>query len=278
MGLVMQRQWVAILLIVWLGISCERAPQLAERGICAHRGSNDSHPENTIAAFKEAILLGAHMIEFDVQLSKDNELIIMHDDTVDRTTDDSGAVSDYTLAELKKLDAGSWKHPDYASERIPTLSETLEIMPLNTWLNIHLKGGPELGRLVGRTIVDANRMHQSIIACKPDVAEVVHRVDPRIKICNMDRLDNSKQYIDKTIALSAEFIQLKQRSDSSLVDLIGQLDQHGIRINYSGTNSPEKLEYLLREGIDFPLVDSVSAMISVANKIGIKPLVPIYGD
>ena len=78
---------------------------MPSRGICAHRGASDTHPENTLAAFREAIQLGAHMIEFDVALSKDGQLVLMHDTTVDRTTDGDGPVSELTLAELKKLDA-----------------------------------------------------------------------------------------------------------------------------------------------------------------------------
>jgi glycerophosphoryl diester phosphodiesterase len=78
---------------------------MPSRGICAHRGASDTHPENTLAAFREAIRLGVHMIEFDVALSKDGQLVLMHDTTVDRTTDGDGPVSELTLAELKKLDA-----------------------------------------------------------------------------------------------------------------------------------------------------------------------------
>ena len=83
---------------------------LPQRGICAHRGANNTHPENTIAAFKEAIRLGVHMIEFDVQMSKDGELVVIHDKSVDRTTNGQGKVSDLSLIELKHLDAGSWKN------------------------------------------------------------------------------------------------------------------------------------------------------------------------
>jgi glycerophosphoryl diester phosphodiesterase len=83
--------------------------QMPTRGICAHRGVSDSHPENTIAAFREAIRLGTQMIELDVALSSDGKLVLMHDYTVDRTTDGSGRVEELMLADLKQLDAGSWK-------------------------------------------------------------------------------------------------------------------------------------------------------------------------
>ncbi|GAL80027.1 glycerophosphoryl diester phosphodiesterase [Algibacter lectus] len=116
---------------------------LPSQGVCAHRGAKATHPENTISAFEEAIRLGAQMIEFDVQLTKDNILVIMHDDTVDRTTNGHGLVSKLTFEEIRKLDAGSWKSAKYVGEKIPTLHDVLQIMPNNIWLNIHLKGGKE---------------------------------------------------------------------------------------------------------------------------------------
>ena len=77
--------------------------EMPSRGICAHRGASDTHPENTLAAFREAIRLGAHMIEFDVALTKDDQLVLMHDSTLDRTTNGKGPVSGFTLNELKTV-------------------------------------------------------------------------------------------------------------------------------------------------------------------------------
>ncbi|MEQ9583273.1 MAG: glycerophosphodiester phosphodiesterase family protein, partial [Arenibacter sp.] len=118
---------------------------MPEKGICAHRGANETHPENTLAAFEEAIRLGAQMIELDVQMTKDHQLVIMHDDKVNRTTNRRGQVREYTLRKLKKLDAGKWKSKEFKKERVPTLKEALDIMPKNIWLNIHLKGDESLG-------------------------------------------------------------------------------------------------------------------------------------
>jgi len=92
---------------------------LAKKGICAHRGANETHPENTIAAFEEAIRLGAQMIEFDVRMTKDNKLIIMHDRSVDRTTNGIGLVEELTWKKIKKLDAGQWKSEIFKGEKVP---------------------------------------------------------------------------------------------------------------------------------------------------------------
>jgi glycerophosphoryl diester phosphodiesterase len=96
----------------------------------AHRGASGYAPENTCAAFERAIAMGADMIETDVQLTLDGELVLIHDDLVDRTTDGQGPVADHTLAELHALDAGSWFGPGFASERILTLAEfAAEFLP-----------------------------------------------------------------------------------------------------------------------------------------------------
>ena len=95
--------------------------------ICAHRGLEGIAPENTIAAFAPALERGM-AIELDVQMTSDRQLVIIHDPTVDRTTDGSGPVSELSLADVKTLDAGSWFGPQFADQRVPTLDEVLELV------------------------------------------------------------------------------------------------------------------------------------------------------
>jgi glycerophosphoryl diester phosphodiesterase len=95
--------------------------------IIAHRGLDETFPENTLIAFRAALERGM-AIEIDVRGTRDEELVVMHDDTVDRTTDGSGAVANMSLAELKRLDAGSWWGSEFAGERVPTLDETLDVV------------------------------------------------------------------------------------------------------------------------------------------------------
>ena len=91
----------------------------------AHRGASAYAPENTIAAFDEAIRMGAQGVEFDLRLSADGELVVLHDETVDRTTNGTGRVTDISKEDLLCLDAGSWMHHRFAGERIPLLWEAL---------------------------------------------------------------------------------------------------------------------------------------------------------
>lgn len=92
----------------------------------AHRGASGYAPENTLAAFDKAVEMKCDYIELDIHLSKDGRIVVIHDSTVDRTTDSSGKVCDLTLAELQQLDAGSWFDEIFKGETIPTLVEVLE--------------------------------------------------------------------------------------------------------------------------------------------------------
>jgi glycerophosphoryl diester phosphodiesterase len=105
----------------------QRLDQHQERVlVIGHRGAMGYRPENTLPSFEHALALGADCVEFDVHLTRDGAAVVIHDDTVDRTTNGRGQVRDHTLAELKRLDAGSWFGPDYAGARIPTLDEVLD--------------------------------------------------------------------------------------------------------------------------------------------------------
>lgn len=106
----------------------------------AHRGASGEAPENTTASFQRAIAQGAEIIETDARLSKDKEIVLIHDETVERTTDGRGKVCELTLKELKSLDAGSWFGKEFSGERIPTLSEAIEVIRGGAKLNIEFKG------------------------------------------------------------------------------------------------------------------------------------------
>ncbi len=105
----------------------------------AHRGDPSNAPENTLPAFEAALRIGVDMVEFDVHQLADGALAVMHDATVDRCTDGSGSLGEMTLAELRRLDAGSWFAPAFAGLRVPTMQEALDAIPPPTLLNIHLK-------------------------------------------------------------------------------------------------------------------------------------------
>lgn len=116
--------------------------QLPIPAIFAHRGSSRLAPENTIAAFNQALRTGCDGIELDVRLCASGEVVVCHDAKVDRTTNGRGWVSGMTLSQLKALDAGIWFDPLYKGERLPTLAECLQLVGEQAVINIELKATP----------------------------------------------------------------------------------------------------------------------------------------
>lgn len=107
--------------------------------IIAHRGAKGMSPENTLGAFKLGLEQGCEGIELDVHLSADGELVVIHDHTLDRTTDRQGAIAEKTLAEIKEADAGSWYSEAYKGEKVPTLAEVFDLVPASVMINIEIK-------------------------------------------------------------------------------------------------------------------------------------------
>ena len=120
----------------------------------AHRGAAAYAPENTIASYDLAVDMKADYIEIDVQRSKDGELVVIHDTSVDRTTDGSGKVGDLTLEEMKSLDAGSWKGEQFTGEKIPTFEEVLDRYHGKVGILIEMKS-PELYPGIEEQVADA---------------------------------------------------------------------------------------------------------------------------
>ncbi|MCC6850444.1 MAG: glycerophosphodiester phosphodiesterase [Deltaproteobacteria bacterium] len=113
----------------------------------AHRGASGRAPENTHASFAAALALGAEAIELDCQLSADGELVVIHDETLDRTTDGRGPVGDRTWEELARLDAGAWFDASYAGERIPRLDDVLARVRDRALLNVEIKSARDVGAI-----------------------------------------------------------------------------------------------------------------------------------
>ncbi len=122
-------------------MSIPAPPPLAP--ITGHRGAKGHAPENTIAGLRKAVALGARWIEFDVKLTADNELVLFHDDTLNRTTDGKGRVKRMTLLEIRKLDAGRWFSSDFTGEPVPTLAEAMDYLAANgIGANVEVKACP----------------------------------------------------------------------------------------------------------------------------------------
>ena len=107
--------------------------------VIAHRGIRSDYPENTLAAFEAAADSGIAMIELDVALTRDRQVIVIHDEALDRTTNGTGRVREKTYSEIRELDAGSWFDPRFAGEKVPSLEEVLERLGHRCRINIEIK-------------------------------------------------------------------------------------------------------------------------------------------
>jgi glycerophosphoryl diester phosphodiesterase len=155
-------------------IGCAQKADKHKFMISAHRGASGWAPENTLAAFKKAIEMKSDYSELDVHLSKDGQVVLMHDDSLRRTTGTRAAVWDLTLADLKHLDAGSWFAPEFKGEPIPTLTEVIRLVKGKMKLNIEIKISrtePDIAQKV-IDIVRAEKFTQDVMITSFDKATV----------------------------------------------------------------------------------------------------------
>ena len=253
-------------------------------GACAHRGDVARAPENTLAAIRSAIEGGAQQVEFDVQFTSDRALVIMHDDTVDRTTDGSGRVSDLTRAELRALDAGSWYHESFRGTTIPLLAEVLAIVPPQVLCNVHIKGDVELAQAVARVIASTGTIDRCFLtlggpgaleacaAARAAVGDIMLCLGhPAASPVNDDtarippHLLEPYRLSDGVVPFRAtmDFVQLYHWEEEPPVDMVAEsvrlLHQRGIRVNYCCADREEKIVSLADAGVDFILTDDVAA-------------------
>jgi len=124
--------------------------------IVAHRGASFEAPENTLAAFKRAWALGVEAVELDVRVTKDGEVVVFHDPTTLRLGGVDRPIADQTLAELRQLDVGAYKHIKYKGERIPTLAQALSTIPGGRTMFVEIKTGKETAPAIAQVIRDAH--------------------------------------------------------------------------------------------------------------------------
>ncbi len=259
------RQLLFIVFVCCVTLSTA-AQSLPERGICAHRGENGVFPENTVSGFVEAVRLGAHQIEFDLRRTKDGRLILMHDATVDRTTNGTGKVSDLTFEEIRALDAGIKKGERFAGTKIPTFEEALDVLPRNIWINVHAYVSDPVE--IAKILHEKDREHQAFVACDRKGALEIKKEYPKIKICNMERQSGDvSRYIRETIEWNCEFIQLVKLGTP---DEMQALKKAGVRINYFPVKNPKDFKEQIEVGVDFPLVDNMSLYLEIARELGVQ--------
>jgi len=199
--------------------------------------------------------LGADGIEFDVRLCADGVPVVIHDATVDATTDGSGPVAKMTLSALKELDAGSWFDPAFAGERIPTLTEVLEVVGGRLLLNVELKGGALLNDRLERAVADEIECHgladQVLLSSfNPLILRRVQRIDPLLSTGLLyTSTARPKIGISRLIAPRR---QTAVHPHHTLVDEghVRWARQHGYRINVWTVDDAAEMRHMIGMGVD----------------------------
>ena len=153
--------------------------------VLGHRGIKAKYPENTMASFRAAIELGVDLIEFDVNVTRDGELVVIHDNSIDRTSNKTGITRDYTLEELKSFDFGGWFDEAFKGEKIPTLREVLTLVaPFeNLLLNVEIKDmNYETVDSTVKMLKEFGLVDRSVIACfDADIIRYTKRAYPEMR-------------------------------------------------------------------------------------------------
>jgi glycerophosphoryl diester phosphodiesterase len=239
--------------------------------VIAHRGFSGAAPENTIAAFKKAIDLGVDMIELDVHLSKDGQIVVIHDDTLNRTTNGKGKVTSYTLNELKRLDAGSWLSSQFSGERIPTLKEALELARGQMLLNIELKKG-DMGPYTMTDLADrslqevekAGMLNQVIFASfDPSAIDRIRGKNPKIPVA----LIYNQSWTFPQEVTGGRPVSILSCSGKVLTQTnISNAHQRGMKVMAWTLNTEEHMQRFLNMGVDGILTDYPDFLIKILQK------------
>ena len=235
--------------------------------VIAHRGASGNAPENTLAAFRKAIALGATFIETDLQLSRDARFVAIHDATVNRTTNGQGAVHDMTLADLRKLDAGSWFGSEFAGERIPTLEEILEFSKKNDVVfYLEIKPGAAWGgehALIGALRESGEIPRAVVISFDPAIVLSLRKIEPTLMtgLLYDGQIENP---LDKAVEIGAR--QLAVRGDLVTPALIAQAKKKDLQVVCWTVNHPAHMRMLAAAGVDGIMSDYPDRLVAAVRK------------
>jgi len=225
--------------------------------IIAHRGFRARYPENTLIAFQAALDAGVTMIELDVTQTRDGKLVVMHDITLDRTTNGRGPVNGYFLKELKKLDAGSWFNPVFASQHVPELEEVLELVQGRALINIEIKPNPDNiphpSDAIERQVVElVNRKnaHDAVLISSFDRA-ILEKIKllanpPSLALISRDLVDSS------TLAFCRRLKIFSWHPNHAILsyEQVNLMHSAGIRVFPYNADTPEEVKRMFDLNVD----------------------------
>ncbi|KAA1295504.1 MAG: hypothetical protein EGP08_04270 [SAR202 cluster bacterium] len=221
----------------------------------AHRGASSYAPENTLSSFDLALDMGIKDIELDVHFTKDHSIVVIHDDTVDRTTNGVGYVSNMTLFQIQKLDAGSWFGGDFSDQGISTLAEIFDryLGKLNFHIEIKARGAADLASRTCDMVRDYKAENNVVITSfwKQWVEESTLYA-PEIKTGWLVPMGPGSMWEDRFIdeAVEAGFDQLCPRAELITPTLVDKIHNRGLKVRCHGVFDENLMKIAVNCGVD----------------------------
>ena len=242
--------------------------------VIAHRGLSAQAPENTLAAFERAASTpGVDMVELDVRLTKDEEVVVHHDRGLQRTTTGNGPMRNYSLAEVRSYDAGSWFHPSFSGERVPTLHEVLERIGPRLFVNVEIKSDwlhRERTGLLETRVMETIRsadMKERVLISSFDHA-LVRRLKERYPEATTGVLWNvHREFFRRPSTLAARagasvFVCARRELRRSVVE---DAHAHGIAVYVYTLNSPSEIRRVRSLGVDGIMSNGADRVVPVVR-------------
>ncbi|MFP4643978.1 MAG: glycerophosphodiester phosphodiesterase [Spirochaetales bacterium] len=242
----------------------------------AHRGASDEYPELTLAAFEGALEAGADRIEMDLAITEDDHIVLVHDSTVDRTTDGSGRVAGHTLDELKQLDAGSWHSSRFEGEEIPTLEEVLELVDGKATVNLEVKTSGRSGTEVNRTVeraIEIVKEHEALdwvffSSFDRFALDEVRSVEPEARLMLIDWNEPSS-YSGLDVAINNDYFGWTPSREYATQERIERAEEAGLSV-HTGASPGRELHDLVSWGIDGFSSDDPEALVDFLERHGYR--------
>jgi glycerophosphoryl diester phosphodiesterase len=239
--------------------------------VIAHRGFSGRAPENTVAAIREAIAIGADMAEIDVTLTADERVVVIHDETLDRTTNGAGRVADHGFDEIRNLDAGSWFAPQFAGEKVPTLGEALDTTKGRILLNVEIKTEAVdrgISDKVAAAIRDRGMADQVVVSSfSPTALEQMHAVAPEIRTAALYNKELQRGQDPAEIVHSLGASAFNIRGSRLKAKMLRSCREHGIPIGVYTVDKPRKMKRWVKKEIDAIFTNHPDRLIEVLGKV-----------
>ncbi|MEH6947845.1 glycerophosphodiester phosphodiesterase [Bacillus sp. JJ634] len=266
----MKRKWLAACgaLVMAIGVTTGGGEALAKEKHkdivnVSHRGASGYAPEHTLVSYQMGEKMHGDYIEIDLQMTKDGQLIAMHDEKLDRTTNGTGLVKDYTLAEIKQLDAGSWfnekypesANPNYEGLQVPTLEEVFKKFGKNARYYIETKSPEtypgmekELLRLIDK--YDINKKSLLIQSFSPQSLKIMNELDPSVKLVQLISYKNYAVITDDEIAAIKEYAMGVGPNHTYLnEEYVQKVVDSGLELHPYTVNDKDRMKQLIDWGV-----------------------------